>query len=85
MERAIGIEPTSEAWGASNRNLKALELAALSESDGPQIENKRKMKLPAGHITFGGPKRWSGVRVEPLGGIDSTKQQNLEKPQKSRS
>jgi len=34
MERAMGIEPTSEAWEASNKNLKALELAALSESDG---------------------------------------------------
>ena len=31
MERAMGIEPTSEAWEASNKNLKALELAALSE------------------------------------------------------
>jgi hypothetical protein len=27
----VGIEPTSEAWEASNKNLKALELAALSE------------------------------------------------------
>jgi len=34
LERAMGIEPTSEAWEASNKNLKALELAALSESDG---------------------------------------------------
>ena len=30
MERAMGIEPTSEAWEASNKNLKTLELAALS-------------------------------------------------------
>ena len=27
MERAMGIEPTSEAWEAWNKNLKALELA----------------------------------------------------------
>jgi len=33
VERAMGIEPTSEAWEASNKNLKALELAALSVSD----------------------------------------------------
>jgi hypothetical protein len=30
MERAMGIEPTSEAWEARNKTLKALELAALS-------------------------------------------------------
>ena len=30
MERAMGIEPTSEAWEARNKNLKTLELAALS-------------------------------------------------------
>ena len=28
--RAIGIEPTSEAWEALNKTLKAIELAALS-------------------------------------------------------
>jgi hypothetical protein len=32
MERAMGIEPTSEAWEARNKNLKTLELAALSIS-----------------------------------------------------
>jgi hypothetical protein len=26
----MGIEPTSEAWEAGNKNLKTLELAALS-------------------------------------------------------
>jgi len=30
MERAMGIEPTSEAWEARNKNLKTLELAAVS-------------------------------------------------------
>jgi hypothetical protein len=30
MERAMGIEPTSEAWEARNKNLKRLELAAVS-------------------------------------------------------
>jgi hypothetical protein len=30
MERAMGIEPTSEAWEALNKTLKAIELAALS-------------------------------------------------------
>jgi hypothetical protein len=29
-ERAMGIEPTSEAWEALNKILKAIELAALS-------------------------------------------------------
>jgi hypothetical protein len=33
MERAMGIEPTSEAWEARNKNLKTLELAALSRFD----------------------------------------------------
>jgi hypothetical protein len=28
----MGIEPTSEAWEAKNKNLKTLELAALSRS-----------------------------------------------------
>jgi hypothetical protein len=31
----MGIEPTSEAWGARNKTLKAIDLAALSfSSDG---------------------------------------------------
>ena len=30
MERAMGIEPTSEAWEARNRKMKTPELAALS-------------------------------------------------------
>ena len=30
MERAMGIEPTSEAWEAFNKTLKAIDLAALS-------------------------------------------------------
>jgi hypothetical protein len=29
MERAMGIEPTSEAWEAWNKSLKAIDLAAL--------------------------------------------------------
>jgi hypothetical protein len=36
MERAMGIEPTSEAWEALNKPLKTIDLAALSfPSDGP--------------------------------------------------
>ena len=35
LERAMGIEPTSEAWEALNKTLKAIDLAALSfPSDG---------------------------------------------------
>jgi hypothetical protein len=30
MERAMGIEPTYEAWEALNKTLKAIELAAFS-------------------------------------------------------
>jgi hypothetical protein len=30
MERAMGIEPTSEAWEALDKTLKAIDLAALS-------------------------------------------------------
>jgi hypothetical protein len=30
LERAMGIEPTSEAWEALNKTLKSIELAALS-------------------------------------------------------
>jgi hypothetical protein len=30
MERAMGIEPTSETWEALNKTLKAIDLAALS-------------------------------------------------------
>jgi hypothetical protein len=32
LERAMGIEPTSEAWEALNKTLKATDLAALSFS-----------------------------------------------------
>ncbi len=36
LERAMGIEPTSEAWEALNKTLKAIDLAALRFSgDGP--------------------------------------------------
>ena len=35
FRRAMGIEPTSEAWEALNKTLKAIDLAALSfPSDG---------------------------------------------------
>jgi len=35
VARAMGIEPTSEAWEALNQPLKAIELASLSfPSDG---------------------------------------------------
>jgi hypothetical protein len=34
MERAMGIEPTSEAWEALNKTLKAIDLAALSFPSG---------------------------------------------------
>ena len=30
LERAMGIEPTSEAWEALDKTLKAIDLAALS-------------------------------------------------------
>jgi hypothetical protein len=30
MERAMGIEPTSEAWEALYKTLKAIDLAALN-------------------------------------------------------
>jgi hypothetical protein len=30
MERAMGIEPMSEAWEARNKNLKTLELGQLA-------------------------------------------------------
>jgi hypothetical protein len=32
MERAMGIEPTSEAWEARRKNLKATDPAALRSS-----------------------------------------------------
>jgi hypothetical protein len=33
MERAMGIEPTSEAWEACNKTQKAIDLEALSFPD----------------------------------------------------
>jgi hypothetical protein len=45
MERAMGIEPTSEAWEASSKNLKSAGTAALnSVEQDPQLENKWKTK-----------------------------------------
>src|ERR1700756_1554777 len=45
MERAMGIEPTSEAWEALNKTLKAIDLAALSVWErGLQLETKWKLK-----------------------------------------
>jgi hypothetical protein len=34
MEWAIGMEPTSEAWEALNKTLKAIDLAALNFPSG---------------------------------------------------
>jgi hypothetical protein len=34
MERAMRIEPTSEAWEALNKTLKATDLAALNFPNG---------------------------------------------------
>ena len=41
----MGIEPTSEAWEALNKTLKAIELAALTfPSDGLKLETRWKLK-----------------------------------------
>ena len=41
----MGIEPTSEAWEALNKTLKAIDLAALSVWErGLQLETKWKLK-----------------------------------------
>src|SRR5712671_6114122 len=51
MERAMGIEPTSEAWEALNKTLKAIDLAALSfPSDGPNWKlhgNRKQLRIAA--------------------------------------
>jgi hypothetical protein len=51
MERAMGIEPTSEAWEALNKTLKAIDLAALSfPSDGPNWKldrNRKQLQIAA--------------------------------------
>jgi hypothetical protein len=39
LERAMGIEPTSEAWEALGKTLKAIDLAALSFSSEALIGN----------------------------------------------
>jgi hypothetical protein len=39
----MGIEPTSEAWEARNKNLKALELAAFSRSGPEPKDEPRKL------------------------------------------
>jgi hypothetical protein len=43
LERAMGIEPTSDTWEANTKNLKALELAARSVS-GPGFNWKTNGK-----------------------------------------
>jgi|SRR5579863_3190538 hypothetical protein len=41
----MGIEPTSEAWEALNKTLKAIDLAALSFlSEGLKLETRWKLK-----------------------------------------
>jgi hypothetical protein len=40
----MGIEPTSEAWEALNKTLKAIELGALSFRATAQLETKWKLK-----------------------------------------
>ena len=60
MERAMGIEPTSEAWEARNKNLKTLELGTLSRFAKPLIW---KMKAMEGHLAW----RATYVGAEPTG------------------
>ncbi len=42
MERAMGIEPTSEAWEAWNKNLKALNWRQLAGQGRNQKMNQEK-------------------------------------------
>src|SRR5438034_1811525 len=49
MERAMGIEPWSEAWEARNKNLKTLELGTLSRFAKSLIW---KMKAMEGHLAW---------------------------------
>src|SRR5438132_4374322 len=60
MERAMGIEPWSEAWEARNKNLKTLELGTLSRFAKPLIW---KMKAMEGHLAW----RATYVGAEPTG------------------
>src|SRR5256886_2960845 len=45
MERAMGIEPTSEAWEARNKKLETPDLAALSMSGPKPKDEPRKTRL----------------------------------------
>src|SRR5439155_21892232 len=74
MERAMGIEPTSEAWEPRNKKLETLDLAALSRSgptpkDEPSktrlYRNSRRRRPRGTRLTTGegavseaGPVRW---------------------------
>ena len=44
-ERAMGIEPTSEAWEARNKKLETPDLAALSRSGPKPKDEPRKTRL----------------------------------------
>src|SRR6266487_2737584 len=45
MERAMGIEPTSEAWEARNKKLETPDLAALSRSGPKPKDEPSKTRL----------------------------------------
>src|SRR5437667_11045935 len=45
MERAMGIEPTSEAWEARNKKLETPDLAALSRSGPEPKDEPRNTRL----------------------------------------
>jgi hypothetical protein len=50
----MGIEPTSEAWEALNKTLKAIDLAALSfPSDGLSWKMNGKRNPPAQRACLG--------------------------------
>jgi hypothetical protein len=54
MERAMGIEPTSEAWEALNKTLKEIDLAALSF-----LSNDPNWKLD-------GNRNWYHVQIQSV-------------------
>src|SRR5215472_1723575 len=88
MERAMGIEPTSEAWEALNKTLKAIGLAALSflraclswKLDGNQIRTPAFWKYGQSARHAGGrgfePRRFRQIPF----GLDACRSPDTESP-----
>lgn len=67
MKRAMGIEPTSEAWEARSKN-QALDWRHLVNLERPQMENKNRLTSPDAARGSSNQPGWAATTVKDCRG-----------------